>query len=301
MARAIWKGTLTFGLVSIPVELFPAQESKAFSFSMLDKRDFSPVGYKRYNKASGKEVEWGDIVKGYEYEKNQYVVMTDEDFRRANVKASRTIEIATFIPTADISPEYFESPYYLVPGKGSEKVYALLRETLLSTRRMAIAQFVIRSTQHLAAVGPSGRALMLYTLRYSDELRGTNGFELPAAGMKGAHVTAKEIDLAKRLISDMSGKWDPKAFDDTYHQDLMKRIKEKVKKGQTHEITKPSGDEEETPRASNVIDLASLLQKSLQGGKAGTAAPRKAKGKPSLKVVHASKPTHAAQARRKRA
>jgi len=231
--------------------------------------------------------------------------MTDEDFRRANVKASRTIEIATFIPTADISPEYFESPYYLVPGKGSEKVYALLRETLLATQRMAIAQFVIRSTQHLAAVGPSDRALMLYTLRYADELRAPKGFDLPAAGMKGAHVTAKEVDLAKRLINDMSGKWDPKAFDDTYHQDLMKRVREKIKKGQTHEITQASDEGEEAPRASNVIDLAALLQKSLAGGGKGARsgkpakAPAKARGKPNLKVVRSSKASGAHPARKR--
>lgn len=300
MARSIWKGTLTFGLVSVPVELFPAQETNAFSFSMLDKRDFAPVGYKRYNKASGKEIEWGDIVKGYEYEKGQYVVMTDEDFKRANVKASRTIEITTFVPSSAISPEYFESPYYLVPGKGSEKVYALLRETMAAMDRFAIAQFVIRSTQHLAAVGSSGRALMLYTLRYSDELRSTSGFELPAAGMKESRVTTKEIDLAKRLISDMSGTWDPKEFKDTYHEDLMKRIQEKIKKGQTHEITKPSDDGEETPQSSNVIDLAALLQKSLRGGSAtekSQANSHKAKGKPKLKIVRPSK----ASIQRKRA
>src|SRR5260221_11981424 len=146
MARALWKGVITFGLVSIPVEIFPAEDRKEFKFSMLDKRDFSPVGYKRYSKQSGKEVEWENIVKGYEYEKEQYVVLSDEDFRRANVKASRTIEIETFVPAADISPEYFDTPYYLVPGERGQKVYALLRETLRATGRTAIAQFVMRST-----------------------------------------------------------------------------------------------------------------------------------------------------------
>src|ERR1700704_1628903 len=130
MARSIWKGAVTFGLVSIPVELFPAEDRKEFKFSMLDKRDFSPVGYKRYSKQSGKEVEWANIVKGYEYQKDQYVVLSDEDFKRANVKASRTVEIQSFVPADDISPEFFETPYYLVPGEHSEKVYALLRETL---------------------------------------------------------------------------------------------------------------------------------------------------------------------------
>lgn len=270
MARALWKGVVTFGLVSIPVELFPAEERKEFKFSMLDKRDLSPVGYKRYSKQSGQDVEWNNIVKGYEYEKDQYVVMSDEDFKRANVKASRTIEIQTFVADADISPEFFETPYYLVPGQHSEKVYALLRETLRSTGRIAVAQFVLRTTQHLVAVRPVNRALMLFMLRYPDELRGTSGFELPAAGLKAARVTSKEIELAKRLIDDMTEKWEPKHYKNTYHVDLMRRIKEKIKKGETKEITPATDDDAGGATTSNVIDLAALLQKSL-GGAHGTA------------------------------
>ena len=168
MARSVWKGSIAFGLVSIPVELYPAEERKEFKFSMLDKRDFSPVGYKRYSKETGKEVDWDNIVKGYEYEKDQYVVLSDEDFKRANVKASKTIDIEAFVPAADISPQYFESPYYLVPGERGEKVYALLRETLRSTGRAAVAQFVLRSTPILSRCGPRGRALsILFTLRYA--------------------------------------------------------------------------------------------------------------------------------------
>ena len=184
MPRAIWKGAITFGLVHVPVELYPAEERREFKFSMLDKRDFSPVGYKRYSKKTGKEVEWSDVVKGYEYEKDQYVVLSDEDFRRANVKASQTIEIETFVPAAEVPPQFYETPYYLVPTKSGEKVYALLRETLRSTGRVAIAQVVIRTTQHLALVAPSGRLLMLITLRYPDELRDTKGLSLPAEGLK---------------------------------------------------------------------------------------------------------------------
>src|SRR5436190_7858999 len=144
MARSLWKGAISFGLVNIPVELFPAEERKGFQFSMLDKRDLSPVGYKRYSKKSGKEVEWSNIVKGYEYEKDRYVVLSDEDFKRANVKASRTIEIESFVQDTEIPPEFFDSPYYLIPGKGGEKIYALLRETLRSSHRMGVAQFVLR-------------------------------------------------------------------------------------------------------------------------------------------------------------
>src|SRR6476646_12260125 len=143
MARSLWKGAISFGLVNIPVELFPAEERKGFQFSMLDKRDLSPVGYKRYSKKSGKEVEWSNIVKGYEYEKDQYVVMSDEDFRRANVQQAKTVEIATFVDAKSIPPQYFETPYYLVPGERGQKVYALLRETLRETGKVGVGQVVI--------------------------------------------------------------------------------------------------------------------------------------------------------------
>ncbi len=301
MARSIWKGSIAFGLVSIPVELYPAEERKEFKFSMLDKRDFSPVGYMRYSKQSGKEVEWSNIVKGYEYEKDQYVVMSDEDFKRANVKASKTVDIQSFIQDSEISPEFFETPYYLVPEERGEKVYALLRETLAATHRMGIAQFVLRSTQHLAAVMPEGRALMLFTLRYADELRGTSGFELPAAGLKQAHVTAKEIELAKKLIDDMTEKWDPSAFKDTYHADLMARIKEKVKKGETKEITEASADDDTSTRSSNVIDLAALLQKSLanSGRRPGASVKSVAAKKDTART--STKEAAKAPAKRKRA
>src|SRR3954469_22049183 len=274
MPRALWKGAITFGLVNIPVELVSAEERKEFKFSMLDKRDFSPVGYKRYSKETGNEVEWGDIVKGYEYEKGQYVVLSDEDFKRANVKASKTIEIETFVPAGDISPQYFETPYYLVPGERGEKVYALLRETLKATGRIAIAQFVLRTSPHLVAVQPVGRALMLITLRYADELRDTKGVELPAEGLKDVHVTSKEVDLAKQLIEGMSDKWKPEQYHNTYHKNLMKRIEDKIKSGETHELTPPS--DEPAPRTAQIIDLAALLKKSIdtKGEHGGT--PRRA-------------------------
>ncbi len=281
MARALWKGSINFGLVNIPVELYTAEERKGFSFSMLDKRDFSPVGYKRYSKESGKEIEWSNIVKGYEYEKGQYVVLSDEDFRRANVKATQTIDIQTFVPEGAIPLEYFETPYYLAPSGRSAKVYALLRETLRATKRIAVAQVVIRTTQHLAAVVVHERALMLNTLRYPDELRNTTGLELPAAGLKNAGVTAKEIDLAKRLVDDMTGDWNPAEFKNSYHDDLMARIEQKIKRGETKEITKPDADEER-PRTAQIIDLAELLKKSLGGG-GQRAAAAKSVGPPQRK------------------
>jgi len=311
MARAIWKGAITFGLVNIPVELYPAEDRKTFKFSMLDKRDFSPVGYKRYSKESGKEVEWGDIVKGYEYEKDQYVVLSDEDFRRANVKATQTIDIRAFVDAGEIPAEFYETPYYLAPGARGEKVYALLRETLRSTGRVAVAEVVIRTTQHLAAVLPGERALMLVTLRYADEIRPASGLDLPAAGLKAAGVTQKEVDLAKRLVDDMTEAFDPAQFKDTYHEDLMARIEEKIRKGQTHEITRENKDEERAPRATNVIDLADLLKQSLgKGASKGRKRPadderKDAEEKPKLRIVHrqaaARRVTSKTTAKRKRA
>jgi len=306
MARAIWKGAISFGLVNIPVEVYPAEDRKAFKFSMLDKRDLSPVGYKRYSKKTNKEVEWSNIVKGYEYEKDQYVVLSDEDFRRANVKATQTIDIQAFVAADEIPVEYFESPYYLAPAPRGQKVYALLRETLRSAKRVAVAQVVIRTTQHLAAIVVNGRALMLNTLRYQDELTQAKGLDLPAEGLKAAGVSAKEIALAKRLIDDMTEHWNPGEFKDTYHDDLMARINEKIKLGQTKEITEPGKDDNEEPRSAKVIDLAELLRKSLaeKGGAPRRKEPREAaatSAKPALRVVSSSRGATKATARRKRA
>jgi DNA end-binding protein Ku len=273
MARALWRGALSFGLVEIPVELYAAEDRKGTSFSMLDRRDFAPVGYKRYNKKTGAEVAWADIVKGYEYEKGQYVVLSEEDFRRANVKASETIDIVECVAAREIPPPLYETPYYLAPAGRGGKAYALLRDVLAESQRVAVAQFVMRGTPHLAAILPAGKGMVLNTLRYQDELRDMGGLELPSA--KTA-PTAKERALAKRLVDDMSGHFKPGAFHDTYHEDLMKRIHEKVKKGETHELTAPESKGEGKPRSAEVIDLAALLADSLRGGKGrarDTAAP----------------------------
>jgi len=307
MARAIWKGAISFGLVNIPVELYSAEDKKSFKFAMLDKRDFSPVGYKRYSKKSKKEVEWSDIVKGYEYEKGQYVVLSDEDFKRANVKATQTIDIQCFVGEDEVPVEYFETPYFLAPAARGQKVYALLRETLQASKRIAIAQVVIRTTQHLAAIVVKDRALMLNTLRYHDELVDPKALDLPAEGLKAAGVSAKEVQLAKRLIDDMTEHWKPEEFKDTYHEDLMARIKEKIKLGQTQEITEPDSDEEKGPRLAPVVDLAALLRESLakKGGNGAAKSTSRKTGatrtKPELRVVESERAAAKTPARRKRA
>jgi DNA end-binding protein Ku len=297
--RALWRGALSFGLVEIPVELYAAEDRKGTSFSMLDRRDFAPVGYKRYNKKTGAEVAWTDVVKGYEYEKGQYVVLSEEDFRRANVKASETIDIVECVAAAEIPPPLYETPYYLAPAGRGGKAYALLRDVLAESGRVAVAQFVMRGTPHLAAILPAGKGMVLNTLRYQDELRDMSGLELPAA--KSA-PTAKERALAKRLVDDMSGHFTPGAFHDTYHEDLMKRIREKVKKGETHEITAPEGKGEGKPRSAEVIDLAALLADSLRGGK-GRAREDAASPTPRARAAQVRrKPAARAPARqRKRA
>ncbi|MEP7083534.1 MAG: Ku protein [Betaproteobacteria bacterium] len=307
MARALWKGFISFGLVNIPVELFPAEQKKGLSFSMLDKRDLSPVGYKRYSKRSGADVTMEDIVKGYEYEKDQYVVLSPEDFRRANVKASQTVDIKAFVPATDVPYQYFETPYYLAPGKRGEKVYALLRETLKATGRIAIAQVVIRTTQHLAAVVVDGPALMMITLRYANEIRAAEGIEFPSEELKDAGVTAKEIELAKRLIDDMSEPWNPAEFTDTYKDDLMARIEEKIQRGETSVITKEDSNEP-APQSAQVIDLSELLRASLSGKRASNddaaIAPRRAakETKPASRTKAVEEPkTQKAAAKRKRA
>jgi DNA end-binding protein Ku len=284
MARALWTGVISFGLVNVPVALYPAQDRHEFDFAMLDKRDLSPVGYKRVSKRNGREVKWSDIVKGYEYEKGRYVVLSDEDFKQANVKATQTIDIQAFVPAEEIPTQFYDTPYYLAPGKRGEKVYTLLRETLRETGRVAVAQVVIRTTQHLAVVYALERVLMLNTLRYPEELRDSEELPLPKSGLKDSGVTAKEIDLAKRLMSDMADHWKPEDYKNTYHQDLMRRIREKIKHGQTEEITEPEREKERAPQSAEVIDLAELLKKSLKGegasrraARTATASPRKRK------------------------
>ena len=263
MARGLWKGAISFGLVNVPVELFSVEKrSSELDLTMLDRRDLAPVGYKRYNKTSGKEVAWDDVVKGYEYQDGSYVVLSDEDFRRANVEASKTVEIHGFVDLGAIPPQYFENPYYLSPGKRGEKAYALLRDALVKAGKAGVATVVIRTRQYLAAVVPQDEVLLLNTLRYADEVRTADDVGIPEK-LSGVKVSAKELDLALRLVEDMSEKWQPQKYKDTYREDLLARIEEKVKAGQTEEITQPEKGEARDRKGAEVIDLMSLLKKSV--------------------------------------
>ncbi|WP_338679152.1 Ku protein [Janthinobacterium sp. TB1-E2] len=270
MARALWKGAISFGLVHIPVELISASLDHELDLSMLDRRDFAPIGYKRYNKKTGKEVEWDDIIKGYEYKTDEYVVLSEEDLRQANVKATQTIDIDTFVDAAEVPLTFYEHPYYLLPAKGGEKVYALLRETLRKANKVAIASVVMRTKQHLCALVCVGDTIVLNTLRYADEIRPTDDLDLPPNTMRAAGISDKELKMALSLVEGMSEQWEPRQYHDSYREDVLALVKKKIKAKQTKTITPPAPEPEEE-QGSNVIDLVALLQQSL--GKKAPAAP----------------------------
>lgn len=264
MARTLWKGAISFGLVHIPVGLYSAEKRNSFDLTMLDRRSMKPVGFKRYNKETGEEVSWEDIVKGYEYEKDRYVVLTEEDFKRANVEATQTVEILSFVDGEEIGPMYYETPYYLAPDKRGHKGYALLRETLKQTGKVAIANVVIRTRQYVAALIPYKDVILMNTLRYPDELRDTDELDLPSSNLKTAGVGSREVEMARRLVEGMSAPWKPEEYRDTYHEDLLALIEKRVQAGQTEEVIEPS-KEEGRPRAKGeVIDLMALLKKSVE-------------------------------------
>jgi DNA end-binding protein Ku len=274
MGRSIWRGAISFGLVHIPVDLQPAVRENRLDLTMLDRRDFAPVGFKRYNKVTDKEVGWDDIVKGYEYSDGEYVVLSDEDLRRANVEATQTIDILAFVDAPDVPLTYFDTPYYLTPGKGGDKVYALLRETMRKSGKIGIATVVIRTKQHLAALVCVGDAIVLNTLRFEDEMRPAEDIKVPDA--KAAKVNDKELQMAMSLVEGMTEKWKPEQYHDTYREDILALVKKKVKAGQTKTITEPES-EKRPASSSNVVDLVALLKESI-GNK-----PRKAAVKPPAK------------------
>ena len=287
MPRELWKGAIQFGLVHIPVSLFPAEQGDELSFTMLDRRDLQPVGYKRFNKGTGDEVPFEEIVKGYEFEEGRYVTLEKEDFRRANVEASQTVEIMGFVERDQVPTFFFESPYYLAPAKHGEKGYALLRETLVRTGRVGIATVVIRTRAHLAALSAVEDMLVLNTLRYANELRDPADLKVPG-DLKAAKVTPKELDMAERLVDDMEMTWDPAKYHDTYRDDLMKMIEEKA-----HGKVKRAPKAKAAPREAQVIDFASLLERSLGGRK--KAGGHEAANDES----HAKRRTPAVKAKRK--
>ena len=283
MARTLWKGAISFGLVHIPVGLYSAEKRNSFDLTMLDRRSMKPVGFKRYNKETGEDVSWDDIVKGYEYEKGRYVVLTDEDFKRANVEATQTVDIQSFVKEEEIRPVYYETPYYLAPDKRGHKGYALLRETLKQTGRIGIANVVIRTRQYVAALIPYKDIILMNTLRYQSELRDTNDLEVPSGNLKAVGVNSREVEMARRLVEGMSAPWKPDEYRDTYHEDLLALIEKRVQAGQTEMVTEPSPAEEKRPAKGEVIDLMALLKKSVEekGKVRRPQTPAKGRGRKS--------------------
>jgi DNA end-binding protein Ku len=263
--RVLWKGAISFGLVHIPIALHSATDETGLNFDWLDKRTMDPVGYKRINKKTGKEIDKENIVKGIEYEDGNYVVLTQEEIAAAYPKTTQTIEIESFVPVESIPFVYLERPYYIAPINRGEKVYALLREILTKTGKAGIAKVVIQTKQHLALLIPSGPALVLNLLRWGDEVRTWDDLALPKEGAKAAGLTDKELRMGEQLVDDMSGTWDPSAFTDSFKEQILHLVEEKVKAGDTAAVTQiepaESGD------TAKIYDLSEMLQRSLKGNK----------------------------------
>lgn len=282
--RTIWKGAISFGLVHIPVGLHTATQDSGVDFDWLDKRTMDPVGYKRINKRTGKEIDRDNIVKGVEYEDGQYVVISADEIADAYPRTTQTIEIQRFVDAADVSFVFLERPYYIEPINRGHKVYALLRDTLAQTGKIGIAKVVIQTRQHLAALIPSGDALILNLMRWGDEVKPMSGLDLPSSRAKNMRPSASELKMARMLVEDMSGEWDPEEFKDEFRQAVMGLVEKKVRAGKTETVIEP---QEEAPAyADNVIDLTELLQRSLKGagGKAAKGA-RKSSAKSARKAA----------------
>ncbi|WP_417786803.1 Ku protein [Stutzerimonas xanthomarina] len=262
MPRTIWKGAVSFGLVHIPVALVPATTRSGIDFDWLDKRSMDRVGYKRINKTTGEDIDSENIVKGVEYEKGNYVVISDDEIKAAHPEATQTVDIVAFVDAKDISFLYIATPYYLTPDRRGEKVYALLRETLIQTGKVGIANVVLRNKQHLAVVMPLGKALVMNTLRWADEVRGVEYLEMKDEALN-ADLNPKELDMAKRLVEDMSEEWNPDQYKDTFQDQIMDLVETKAREGKIEAVGGP--DEAVDRRSADVIDLTELLKRSLAG------------------------------------
>jgi len=265
MPRALWKGSIAFGLVNIPVELHTAVRDSRPRFRMLHAEDKSPVKFERVCVRDGNPVAWDDLVKGYEYEKGRFVVLTKDDFKAAALEKTRTIDIRSFVKPAEIDDRFFETAYYLVPPKGSDRAYALLREAMRSTGLVGIATIVLRDAQHLAALEVVANAIVLTQMRYAEELVDTSGLGFPPK----TEIRKPELEMARTLVLNLADRWDPKQYTDQYRENLMKIIKAKMK-GKAITLT-----EKVEPQQAEVVDLMERLRQSLQGGARKTAKARK--------------------------
>lgn len=251
--RAVWTGSLSFGLINLPIRLYNASEEHALSFDLLHKKDLSPIRYVRICQADGREVPYQDIVKGYQYRKGDYVILVDEDFKRANARKTKTIDIVDFTDEADIDPIYFEKPYFLEPGKGADKAYAVLREALKKSKKVGIARFVFRNREHIGVVKPHGNLLILNQLRFESELKKPEGLHIP----KEEKMSNKEVAMALKLIEHLSSPFHPEEYHDTYTEELKEVIEAKAK----GKVPRKRGKE---PKITDIDDIMSLLKQSLE-------------------------------------
>lgn len=276
--RTLWKGAISFGLVYIPVTLHSATAEHRMKFSLLDRRTMNPVGNQQVNKATGAAMDKDDVVKGFEYEKDQYVVVSPDEIKAALPKSTQTIEIESFVDSSQIPSTYYDKPYYVAPAAKGQKPYLLLLETLRRTGKVGIARVVISTRQHLAALFPAEQGLVLELLRWHDEVRDTAGLPLPDAGE--TKVSERELKMAEQLVDELAGDWKPETFNDEFREKLEQVVEEKVKAGQGEHIMKPLEGEEVKPSA-DIIDLTELLRRSLRKG--GAAEAPRDEDKPARK------------------
>ena len=298
MARPIWNGVLSFGLLNVPISVMSGERKMDLHFRMLDGRDNNPVRYERVNSETGEEVPWKSIVKAFEYAKGSYVVLEPEDIESAAPESHESIDIEAFVDAAEITPAYYEKPYVLVPGKKAEKGYVLLRETLRKTARIGIGRVVIRTREYLCAVFPQGHALVMNLLRYPQEIIDVEEYKVPAAKPAGVRISKAEFDMAEKLIDSMASAWKPEDYKDEFRDRLRKAIEQRVK---SSGVTRNVDDEPELPdeASTNVVDFMSLLRKSLATHKrtpAKSAASTKAKPR---KAARKAAVTKTAAARKK--
>jgi DNA end-binding protein Ku len=266
--RAIWKGSISFSLVNIPISLYPATKREELNFRLLRASDLSPINYKRVAEADGKEVPWDQIVKGYEHEKGKFVVLKEEDFHRADVEATQSVDIIEFVDLEEIDPMFFDRPYYLEPQKKGAKAYALLREALRRSGKVGIAKVVIKTRQHLGAVKPQQNALVLELMHFAEELVKPDSLQIPG----DVDIGAKELDMAMELVDRMTGEWDASKYTDDYRHALLDLIEKKIELG---DKALPAGPPSKKA-ATNVVDLASVLQESLEHATKGSTAKKRA-------------------------
>ena len=289
MAKPIWTGAISFGLLNIPVQLMPAERRVDLHFRLLDSRDNKRVRYERVNADTGEEVPWKDVVKAYEYDKGSYVVLEEEDLKKAAPESKESVDIEAFIDVAALGPQYFEKPYFLVPTRKSEKGYVLLRETLREQQKAGLARVVIRTREYLALVMVQQEALMLMLMRYPQELVPADDYAFPAKAAKGFRISAKELEMAEQLVKSMTAKWNPKQHKDEFRERLNKVIQARIGKKRVVKNAEPETERDEDA-STNVVDFMSLLKKSLDQGRRTPAASKSVAKKTARKAPARKRP-----------